>query len=358
MARFALIAASVLGFFLTAAITNLIRPALHVPEHTEQASSASDATPETTPETSRSDTPPQEPHASPVGLCAVGGISYIVGTLAAVGVAWSGLCIRMPEAIFGTDSIGTGARPTTMLLVALGSAFAFAAIGFADDLVRLRRRQVVGLHAPTRVALEMLAALVTVLYLRASGCLPSAVVLPVVGYRDLGMGGYLAWMLFLVALAESMRVTDTSDGLCAGMAFVAQLALMSAAARLNYFAVSLLPAALAGGLMAFLLWNFPPAKLWNGSTGSMFLAGALGGISLAIGWPMLGVLLGLPFLAQGAMVLAQRVFARATGKPLFAAAPLHRWLQKRGWSDVKVCYAFCALEVCVMMLTLLFVRMS
>jgi phospho-N-acetylmuramoyl-pentapeptide-transferase len=246
----------------------------------------------------------------------------------------------MPEAIFGTDSIGTGARPTTMLLVALGGAFAFAAIGFADDLVRLRRKQVVGLRAPTRVALEMLAALVTVLYLRASGCLPSAVVLPFAGYQDLGMGGYLAWML------------------CAGMAFVAQLALMSAAARLNYFAVSLLPAALAGGLMAFLLWNFPPAKLWNGSTGSMFLAGALGGISLAIGWPMLGVLLGLPFLVQGAMVLAQRVFARATGKPLFAAAPLHRWLQKRGWSDVKVCYAFCALEVCVMMLTLLFVRMS
>jgi phospho-N-acetylmuramoyl-pentapeptide-transferase len=276
-----------------------------------------------------------------------------VGTLAAVGVAWSGLCVQMPEAIFGTEN-----HPTTMLLAALGGAFAFAAIGFADDLARLRRRQVVGLRATTRVALEMAVALVTVLYLRASGCLPPAVVLPFAGYQNLGMGGYLVWMLFLVALAESMRVTDTSDGLCAGMAFVAQLALMSAAALLNYFAVSLLPAALAGGLMAFLLWNFPPAKLWNGSTGHLFLAGALGGISLAIGWPALGVLLGLPFLAQGAMVLAQRVFARATGKPLFSAAPLHRWLQKRGWSDVKVCYAFCALEVGVMMLTLLFVRMS
>jgi phospho-N-acetylmuramoyl-pentapeptide-transferase len=356
MARFALIAASVLGFLLTVAIANLIVPLRQVLERPEASPAGPDAPdgPDGTDETHEPDAEPErEPRPAPTGLATLGGLAYIVGTIAAVGVAWNGLCLLMPEILLNAED-----HPTSMLLAALGSAFAFGAIGFADDLARLRRRQVVGLRTAVRVALEMAAALGAVLALRAGGFLPSVVVLPFAGYRDLGMGGYLLWMLFLVALAESVRVTDTSDGLCAGMAFVALLALMSTTALLNCFAVSLLPAALAGALMAFFLWNFAPARLLNGAAGHLFLAGALGCIPLAIGWPMLGVLLGLPFLAQGAMVLAQLVAVRVTGRPLFAAAPLHRWLAKRGWSDVKLCYAFCALEVGAMALTLLFVRMS
>jgi phospho-N-acetylmuramoyl-pentapeptide-transferase len=350
MARFALIAASVLGFFLTAAIANLIIPLRQVLERPEEAPADPAALSEA-PEDG--ELPPHEPPAPPAGIATVGGLAYIVGTLAAIGVAWTGLGLLMPEAIFGAED-----HPTTMLLAALGGAFAFGAIGLADDLARLRRRQVVGLRAAVRVALEMAVALGAVLYLRASGCLVSTVVLPLVGYRDLGMGGYLVWMIFLMALAESMRVTDTSGGLCAGMAFVALMTLMSAAVLLNYFAVSLLPAALVGALMAFLLWNFAPSRLLNGAVGHLFLAGALGCIPLAIGWPMLGVLAALPFLLEGGMALVQRLAVRVVGKPLFAAAPLHRWLAKRGWSEVKLCYAFCALEVGAMALTLLFVRMS
>lgn len=338
MARFALIVAAMLGFFLTAAIGNLLVPLLKALDR-----------PASRP-------PAQGPVWQPVerGVPTMGGLCFIVGTLAAVGVAWTALCLLLP------DILGDSRHPTTMLLLGLSGAFLFGAVGFLDDLVKIGRRQVVGLRDWQRLALEGAAALVFVLAARASGCLPSASMLPLLGLVDLGRGGYLLWMLLLVALAESARIADGSDGVCAGIAFVAMLGMMSAATLLNYFEIALLPAALAGALMAFLLWNFAPSKILNGATGSLFLAGALGAVPMAIGWPALAVLLGLPYLAEGGMVLAQAAYYRwSGGKRLFAAAPLHYWLAKtRDWSAVKICYAFSALALACVLLTLLFVRMS
>ena len=106
------------------------------------------------------------------------------------------------------------------------------------------------------------------------------------------------------------------------------------------------PAALAGALMAFLLWDFPPAKLHPGKCGCLFAAGAIGCIPLCIGYAELSVPLALPFWLEGGMVALQILFYRRRGRPLFAAAPLHRWLEKRGLSAVNVFYSLCALSVC------------
>ncbi len=338
MARFALIVASTLGFFLTAAIGNLLVPLLRALDRPASRG------------------PLRGPVWQPVerGVPTMGGLCFIVGMLAAVGVAWTGLCLLLP------DILGDGRHSMTMLLTALGGAFLFGAIGFADDLVKIRRRQVLGLQRWQRLTLECAASLAFVLYARGSGCLPSGSVLPLLGYVDLGMGGYLLWMLLLVALAESARLSDGGDGVCAGIGFVAMLGLMSAVTLLNYFEIALLPASLAGALLAFLIWNFAPSKILSGATGSLFLAGALGCTPLAIGWPALAVLLGLPYLAEGGMVLAQAVYYRVSGgRLLFATAPLHHWLKvKKGWSDVSVCYAFCGMALAGVLVTLAFVRLS
>ena len=98
--------------------------------------------------------------------------------------------------------------------------------------------------------------------------------------------------------------------------------------------------------MAFLLWNFYPAKLRPGAVGCQFLAGALGCVPLSVGWPGLTLPLALPYWLEGGMVALQILFYRRRGRPLFAAAPLHRWLEKRGLSAVNVFYSLCALSVC------------
>ena len=173
---------------------------------------------------------------------------------------------------------------------------------------------------------------------------------------ELGGAAPVLWGLVLVALAECARTADGADGTVCGTAFAAMLGLMMLETRLGWFPLAVLPAALAGALLAFLLWNFPPAKLRPGSCGCLYLAGVLGCVPLCIGYVELSIPLALPFWAEGGMVLLQILYHRITGRPLFRAAPLHRWLEARGAGPVTVFYWLCALGVCGLALALAFVR--
>ena len=185
------------------------------------------------------------------------------------------------------------------------------------------------------------------LLLGASRCLATGLALPGLGYVELGVLAPLVWEAGLVALAESVRIADGIDGLCCGTAFAAQLGLMLCMTILGWFPLAVFPAALAGALMAFLLWNFPPARLRLGSVGSLFLAGALGCAPLCIGWPDLALPLGLPYWLEGGMVAVQIVVYQTTHgkKQLFRTAPLHRWMELRGSSAVQIFYTFCVLAL-------------
>lgn len=145
--------------------------------------------------------------------------------------------------------------------------------------------------------------------------MPTGLTLPLAGYCELGGAAAPLWALLLLALAESARLAGSADGAAAGASFVAMLGLMGAETILGFFPLAVLPAALAGALMAFLLWNFYPARLLPGAVGCLFLAGAVGAIPLSIGRGDLALLLGLPFWAEGLAALLQGIWRRAKGRP-------------------------------------------
>ena len=334
MIRFALIVASVLGFALTAALGNLMVPLLKA------------LNPSKAPMQSGEPWGPLED-----GVPTMGGLCLMVGALAAVGVGWTAACLAQPELL------GSG-QLTTRLLLALFGALLFGAVGAADDLVRLRRRQPLGLRPGTRVLLEAGAAAVVLGLLAGCGCLATGLSVPGVGYLELGGAAGPLWGLELVALAESARTAGTADGVACGTAFAAMLGLMSVLTSLGWFPLAVLPAALAGALMAFLLWNFPPAKVRLGSTGSLFLAGAVGCIPLCIGWPGLAVPLALPWWLEGGMLLIQVLAVRLKGRGLFRTAPLHRWLEQKDRSAVGIFYRMSLLALLGLMLTVKLARIS
>ena len=241
--------------------------------------------------------------------------------------------------------LGSDRQMMSRLLIALLGTFAFGAVGVADDLACIRSRSALGMRRAPRLALEAAAAALVLGLLALSGCLPAGLVLPGAGYIRFAPAPLL-WGALLVALAEAARVADGADGTVCGTAFVAMLGLMMLETQLGWFPLAVFPAALAGALMAFLLWDFPPAKLHPGKCGCLFAAGAIGCIPLCIGYAELSVPLALPFWLEGGMVALQILFYRRRGRPLFAAAPLHRWLEKRGLSAVNVFYSLCALSVC------------
>lgn len=332
MIRFALIAASVLGFALTAALGNLMVPLLRELERAARSTGTEAPAPE---------------GAVPT----MGGLCLMVGTLAAVGAGWLAACAAQPSLL------GSEGQMMLRLLTALLGALAFGFIGLADDVARIRSSYPngLGLRRGPRLALEAAAAALVLAILAANGCLPVGLTLPGAGYVAFAPAPLL-WGTVLVALAEAARVADGADGTVCGAAFVAMLGLMVLETQLGWFPLAVFPAALAGALMAFLLWDFPPAKLRPGKCGCLFLAGAVGCIPLCIGYAELSVPLALPFWAEGGMVALQIVTYRLTGRTLFCTAPLHRWLEKRGLTAVNIFYALCALSACGLALAAAFVR--
>ena len=274
--------------------------------------------------------------------------------LAAVGVGWTAACVAQPE-LLGTESL-----LTTRLLIALFGALCFGAVGLADDVVRLRHRSPLGLRRPVRLALEAASGTLVLALLGLNHCLPDGLAVPGVGYCTLGPLAPVVWLVILVALAESARTADGMDGTVCGCAFIAMLGLMTAMTLLGWFPLGVLPAALAGALMAFLLWNFYPAKLRPGAVGCQFLAGALGCVPLSVGWPGLTLPLALPYWLEGGMVALQIIVWKASGgrRQLFGTAPLHRWLEKRGFDPVNIFYIFGVLAMLGLALTLQAARAS
>ena len=99
--------------------------------------------------------------------------------------------------------------------------------------------------------------------------------------------------------------------------------------------------ALAGGLLGFLLFNFNPAKVFMGDTGSLAIGGAMGACAILLQRPLLLVIAGLLFVIEALSVILQVSFFKITkGKRLFRMAPIHHHFEKKGWAETKVVIRF------------------
>ena len=184
MERFALAAAVVLGFALTAALCSLFVPLRRVLERREQ---------------NQQPVQSEQPRPAPLRAPLWGGLCAAAGTVAAVGVGWLAACVGQPELL------GSEGRLMTRLLTALAGSLAFGAVGLAEDLARMRSPAALGLRRDVRLLLEALAAAFVLLLLRAAGCLPRGLGVPGAGYVLLGSAVPFLWAVLMVALAECAR---------------------------------------------------------------------------------------------------------------------------------------------------------
>ena len=105
-------------------------------------------------------------------------------------------------------------------------------------------------------------------------------------------------------------------------------------------------ASLFGGLVGFLIYNFYPAKVFMGDTGSLFLGGAVCGMAFALDLPLILILVGIIYIAETMSDIIQVVYFKAThGKRIFRMAPLHHHLEMGGWSEKKVVFVFAGISL-------------
>ena len=232
-------------------------------------------------------------------------------------------------------------------------ALVFGVIGFIDDFQKLRHHANEGLTAPQKFLLQLAAAIAFTVLLRQQGYLSPNLYIPFLGVEII-----LPWVVYMVFAAivmvgtvNAVNLTDGIDGLATGVTIPVALFYLAVSAWYGRQDLMVLSAALAGGLSAFLIYNFHPAKVFMGDTGSLFLGGMVCGLAFALDLPLVIPIVGLVYVVEVLSDIIQVVYFKKThGKRFFRMAPLHHHLEMGGWSETKLFCVFSGvtLVLCVL----------
>ncbi len=269
-------------------------------------------------------------HKNKEGTPTMGGICFLIPILTVGVLALLLIYKRMPT----EDLIGG----ILTLLFALSNAL----IGLIDDLTKFKKKQNQGLTPRQKLVLQTSVATGYLALLTLYCKLETNLQIPFTDLEiELGMLFYPFALLLLVGVVNCANLTDGLDGLATSVAAILAGFFSLLATLLYSETVLLFSGAVLGGTLAFLIFNYHPARVFMGDTGSLFLGAILSGLSLLLGDIGLIVIGGSLYLLEGASVILQVLYFKLTrGKRLFLMAPLHHHFERQGWSEVKVVSAF------------------
>ena len=274
-------------------------------------------------------------HKSKQGTPTMGGIMFIAGITIAILAGW--LTLELSEQGVADAS----AAGSFYLWGGLLMALAFGLIGFLDDYISVVKKQNLGLKAGQKSLAQLLVAVV---YLAAQQIFAptTSFWLPFIGDLDIGIFYYPLMLFIIVGTVNAVNLTDGIDGLDASVTMVAALGFMVIASIAGFSQMNLLAAALAGGCLGFLVWNFHPAKVFMGDTGSLFLGGMVVALAFGLRRPLLLVFIGIVYVVETLSDIIQIGSVKLTGKRVFKMAPIHHHFEMSGWSEVKIVAVFSA----------------
>lgn len=271
-------------------------------------------------------------HATKAGTPTMGGLMFIAGIGAAI------LLAGWPRMMAGDFS---------HIYVFL-FAVVFGAIGFLDDYEKVKKHQNLGLTALQKFLLQLAAAIVFLMLMRYEGLVSPNLHIPFLNITvPISWPLYMAFAAFvIVGAVNAVNLTDGLDGLATSVTIPVALFFVSVATWWSYTQLGVFAAALLGGLLAFLLFNAHPAKVFMGDTGSLFLGGAVAGLAFAFDMPLALILVGVVYIVETLSDILQVVYFKLThGKRIFKMAPIHHHFEMCGWSEVKIVTVFTAVSV-------------
>lgn len=230
----------------------------------------------------------------------------------------------------------------TFLFLTVLYAALNAAIGVIDDLAKFRHQRNDGLTPRQKLLLQSTAAAAYLALLTLFGFRPDFSRLPFpVPFRQTDFIFYLFSMFLLVGIVNCANLTDGIDGLATSDAAILAGFFGVVGAGLLSETLTLFAGAIFGGAAAFLIFNYHPARVFMGDTGSLFFGAALAGCSFLSGDPFLILFAGGLYLIEGLSVILQVVYFKITrGKRLFRMAPIHHHFESLGWSEPGIVALF------------------
>ena len=273
-------------------------------------------------------------HKSKEGTPTMGGLAFAVPvtvvTAAAIAVA-PALGIDIPVA------------PVLLtLLLAVGNGV----IGVIDDLTKFKKKQNEGLTAPQKYALQLAMAGAFLALLRLYGTPDTAVSIPFTDIRlELGWFYYVFALIFITGIINSVNLTDGIDGLASSVTLVVAVFLSVLGFTYAKYDAALLGGVTVGATLGFLVYNFYPARIFMGDTGSLFLGGIVAGAAFVIDSPLCMAIAGIIYICEALSDIIQVGVYKLTHKRVFKMAPIHHHFEKCGWSEKKIVFAFSAVTL-------------
>ena len=232
-------------------------------------------------------------------------------------------------------------------------ALCFGGVGFVDDFCKLKKKQNEGLTSIQKALLQMAVSAVYLYILYRSGAMTCDLYIPFVDVSfTIHPIVYIIFAMFvMIGCVNAVNLTDGVDGLCGSVTVPVMVFFAAVAIGQGKYDLALLPAALVGGLIAYLFYNWHPAKVFMGDTGSLFLGGVVCAMAFALDMPLILILVGFVYIVETMSVILQVSYFKAThGKRLFKMSPIHHHFEMCGWKEVKIVLVFTAVSavMCVL----------
>ena len=248
--------------------------------------------------------------------------------------------IAIIAAVIITCLTGSNRLDRDMLIMLLAFV-GFGALGFLDDFVKVTLKRNLGLTARQKLALQVLIAIGLAVYQSRVSVYGTTVIVPFINvYLDLGWF-YIPFAAFVVvAMVNSVNLTDGLDGLASGVTFIVSLFLAIVGATYGFGSSTLFCAAIAGACVGFLFFNKHPAKVFMGDTGSLALGGGIAAAAIMMNIELIIPIVGGVYVAEALSVIIQVISFKTTGKRVFKMSPLHHHFELSGWKETKVVAVF------------------
>ncbi len=275
-------------------------------------------------------------HQAKAGTPTMGGTAIVLAALVA----------------YAVSHVGSATFSPTGLLV-MATFVAMAAVGFADDFIKLRMRRNLGLNKTTKFLGQAAIAVAFATVGPEFADLPRNI--SVVGgiEFELSTWAFVGWVfLLLTGTSNAVNLTDGLDGLAAGSATLVFGAYTLIAFWMfrnagdyhlpagDALDLAIISAAVLAACAGFLWHNAPPARIFMGDTGSLALGGLLAAMAIATNTQVLLVVLGGLFVLETLSVIAQVAVFRSTGRRLFRMAPIHHHFELLGWQETTIIVRF------------------
>lgn len=268
------------------------------------------------------------------GTPTMGGIIFILSTIIAISF--------------------TG-RYSSEIAFALSFMLLFGFVGFLDDYIKVVLKRSLGLRAYQKIILQFGFALILSIYHLRTNPMGTELIIPFVKDATLDLKlFYIPFLVFvIIAITNSVNLTDGLDGLASSVTFMVSVFFVMASSYMGYGHLSIFMAAVAGGCLGFLRVNRYPAKVFMGDTGSMALGGAVAAAAIILNMSLIIPLIGFIYFAESLSVIIQVFSFKLFKKRVFKMSPIHHHFELIGWKETKIVKVFylTTLVLCIIGLT-------